>query len=142
MTDPKKMIEQLEDPALRKPLVDALAQNLREQAGLPPMIYVVYGRTGEYSDRTEWPVRAFFTEQAAKDFRQRLLDAVRELGCGRNAPEASSFPVYYDSEIETEAEYAHLREPWRRVKALDPDFKVDYTGTDYSYHGVPLGFSP
>ena len=105
-------------------------------------IYVVYGRTGEYSSRSEWAVRAFRSEEAAKDFRQQLLDAVRELGCGRGDEKARDFPGYYQEEIETDKDYAHFREPWRRLKALDPNFTAQYTGTDYSYYSVPLEDTP
>lgn len=101
-------------------------------------IYVVYGRTGEYSDRTEWPVRAFRTERAASDFRAQLLETCRHLGVQRGQPTASAFPAYNTEEIETEEEYEHLRIPFRRMMELDPHFRVYYTGTDYSYYSVPL----
>ena len=37
-------------------------------------IYVVMGTTGEYSDRSEWPVVAFHTEKAANKRVKELAD--------------------------------------------------------------------
>jgi hypothetical protein len=101
-------------------------------------VYIVMGRTGEYSDRREWPVRAFLKEIGAELLRNELLELTRAMGCGRGDEKARDFPMYYIEDIDTEAEYAHLREPWAKMKLLDPQFKVDYTGTDYTIWSVPL----
>lgn len=36
------------------------------------MIYIVQGSTGEYSDRSEWNVRAFLRKEEAQDFLTRI----------------------------------------------------------------------
>jgi hypothetical protein len=43
-------------------------------------IYVVQGTTGEYSDRTDWMVRAYNTMEEAKEEVTRLSDLLRSLG--------------------------------------------------------------
>jgi len=81
-------------------------------------IYVVMGWSGEYSDRREWPVRAYTDESKAKA-QVMLLDAMaRDLQA-------------------TKGQYPSFTEEER--KALpDPDIQFDYTGTRYFYFTITL----
>lgn len=83
-------------------------------------IYVVMGTTGEYSDRSEWSVKAFSDEKKAKKF-------VRE---------ASKIA----ESIHAAAEYADNKWLFRREakSPLDENFDIDYTGTSYFYYTVQL----
>lgn len=74
-------------------------------------LYVVMGTTGEYSDRTEWPVRAFLDETKAADLVLRA---------------------------EAEARQLAYRSDHSRKSAADPNFRMDYTGTEYYIMPVPL----
>ena len=42
-------------------------------------VWVVMGTTGEYSDRNEWPVRAFFDEAAAQEHIEKATKRSAEL---------------------------------------------------------------
>lgn len=79
-------------------------------------IYIVMGTTGEYSDRTEWPVKAFFNKQKAERLVRLASERAREI-------------------------FSSLHSDWYNVrKALsqgdikneyDSNFQIDYTGTLY-----------
>lgn len=78
-------------------------------------IWVIFGTTGEYSDRTEWMVRAFADEAKAKEFCNRLLDTVRG-----------------------SRQWSHEKR-WHFKSELDPDLThIDYTGADYFIGHVDL----
>jgi len=87
-------------------------------------IWVVFGTTGEYSDRSEWPVAAFFHEQAAQ---RRVLDCQEWLlanGCARRANDDG---IYRPSG----GRYAALENPY------DPSMGIDYTGVRYYIAEIP-----
>ncbi len=79
-------------------------------------IYVVIGYTGEYSDRTEWLVKAFNSEDAAKE---HVLSATKRA-----------------KEIEATREDRY-RSP-KAANEFDPLMQMDYTGTYYNYESVEL----
>ena len=80
-------------------------------------IYVVHGRTGEYSDRTEWVVAAYTDEASA---RQHIEAATKRA-----------------NELQVLAE-----KDGRGNIILDNDFDkgmgMDYTGTSYWYCEIEL----
>lgn len=81
-------------------------------------IYIVFGQTGEYSDRKEWTVRAYKDKKRAKV----LIELATK--------EALN--------LHKEAEHNRLMgEPLPNNK-YDPFFKTDYTGTTYFYQEVEL----
>lgn len=84
-------------------------------------IYVVQGSTGEYSDRNEWPVRAFKSEAKAKAMVVSLEEAARPF----NDPGFDRF--------ERAAEWKAAM-----AEAGDPGASLDYTGVHYSYYWVVL----
>jgi hypothetical protein len=83
-------------------------------------VYVVMGSTGEYSDRTEWPVKAFMSEDAAKDLVLRADRRAKEL-----AHEVQGM------------DYSKRNEMFK-ANELDPQIAIDYTGTTYYYMAVEL----
>lgn len=79
-------------------------------------IYVVEGATGEYSDHREWPVKAYVSEDKAK---QHVVKATQR----GNEIFAQSGSKYGPHEGENE---------------YDPNMRIDYTGVRYNYYEVEL----
>lgn len=86
-------------------------------------IYVVFGCTGEYSDRSEWCVKAFRNEERAKDLVNNLNTSARILFQKIENGEVDKWDSHYN--------YGdHIPE--------DPRGYMDYTGTTYYYATVEL----
>lgn len=85
------------------------------------LLYVVTGATGEYADKSEWPVVAYTDEQDAQ------AKAVR---C---AQRAKSY------ELTRKGDPFAGNDPPAAYKDEDPYLRVDYTGTSYSVVKVPVG---
>ncbi len=83
-------------------------------------VWVVMGWTGEYSDRSEWPVAAFMTEEAAQARVKALDEKMQEM--------PKEWRRNWD---DREKVRAHMG-------ALDPDYHEDYTGTGYFIYEVPV----
>jgi hypothetical protein len=87
-------------------------------------MFIVIGTTGEYSDRTEWYVAAYWEESKAKEHalkaKQRTARIVSVFGDEYNAKKARR-------EGDPGAE-----------NPFDPCWECDYTGTDYCVVEVPL----
>jgi hypothetical protein len=85
-------------------------------------IYILYGQTGEYSDRTDWFVAAYMSKiEAVKH--EKLCEAwCHKSGC--------SYRKNYGSRIE--------RDLLEGKNPYDPGMKVDYTGVQYCILPVPL----
>ena len=81
-------------------------------------IYVVFGTTGEYSDRTEWCVIAYRDENQAKE---HVVNATRRA-----------------NEIEVTRPSRFRVDPAAGKNEFDPDMEMDYTGTSYYYAPVKL----
>jgi hypothetical protein len=82
----------------------------------PREAFIVMGTTGEYSDRTEWPVIAYFDRASAdKHADAAMLEA--KLIAGERS----------DRYTEAGRENPH-----------DRDMKMSYTGTDYYVLAVPV----
>jgi hypothetical protein len=78
-------------------------------------IWIVFGTTGEYSDRGEWPVDAYRTEEGAQARVKQLTEALQESGIER---------------------MDRWTDPWEKAldafrAAHDPQFSIDYTGTSW-----------
>jgi hypothetical protein len=87
-------------------------------------VYIVMGSTGEYSDRSEWPVVAYLNEEHAKEHVEKATAYAKE------------FEVFAQRD-----EFRHNTWDKRReltVSPFDPRFSMDYTGTSYWYDEVPL----
>lgn len=82
-------------------------------------IYVVMGTTGEYSDRSEWPVLAFVDEEAAKRHVENASRRAKELEA--TAPE----------------DWNKKSDHWKQNE-FDKEMQHDYTETTYYYMHVEL----
>lgn len=83
-------------------------------------VYVVEGYTGEYSDRRNWLVKAFLSEEKAQQLVTMLEEWCRVNKCSMNGEAFVNFGSA------------------PRVCPLDPNFQTDYTGTRYYCYGVEL----
>lgn len=96
-------------------------------------IYVVIGTRGEYSDRSEWPARAFMDETRARDYAERAKINGRDL--------ASCYSSYADGPE------PYLTGPeWVkkfRLILLDPSFDPSsYDAGDVDYFVVECELEP
>lgn len=82
-------------------------------------VYVVMGSTGEYSDHNEWVVGAFLSEGKAKERVELASTRAREL---------------------TLPDYPYMKEGEKNE--YDPEFRADYTGTNYFYYTVSVLDAP
>lgn len=84
-------------------------------------IWLVTGSTGEYSDRMEWTVCAYFSEKLAKEHAENAQAKANLL----------------------RQQYLH---PWdipKGANEFDPtSFSMDYTGTRYEWSMVELADAP
>jgi hypothetical protein len=94
-----------------------------EAGGMSEQIYVVMGSTGEFSDRTEWPLRAYRSEAAAQAEVERMHHEINVRIGGR-----SRHDLRWEERDGIEKE----------MKQLDPQFEMDYTGTHYFIYTVTL----
>lgn len=77
--------------------------------------YRVFGSTGEYSDHTEWSVKTFLSKANADQYCEKLKEWVKEYG-----------------------QYNHINIRNGYKCPLDPNFRTDYTGTDYYVEEIEL----
>lgn len=78
-------------------------------------IFVLFGHTGEYSDRQEWLVKAFVSQTLAEEVRDR---------CNAYAKAA---PDDWDE-----------REKYEANNPDDPSMTMQYTGTEYRIEETEL----
>ena len=81
----------------------------------PTKIWVVYGQTGEYSDRSEWNIAAYLREEDAK----------------AHADAATAW--YQDNNV-----MANRHQERKESNPFDPSMRVDYTGTEWNIYPVDL----
>jgi hypothetical protein len=86
-------------------------------------IYVIVGRTGEYSDASEWPVC----------WRGTLAEAEAVIAVLQQ--QADDFKKWEDDPENQGHAYSKEGES-RRAAMLDPSFACDYTGTTYCVWAV------
>lgn len=82
------------------------------------MVYVVFGETGQYEDRIEWPVKVFKEKKKAEDFMERANEYAENI-------------------------YKAHQQKWgpRPIKfksPFDPNLQMDRSGAHYFYEVVPL----
>lgn len=92
-------------------------------------IFVVMGTTGEYSDRTEWPVLAFTDKTAAEKL---VVQASRRAAEIHNQP---SNGLSYRVDLAMAEARGERLEP---LNEFDPEMQMDYTGTFYEILEVDL----
>lgn len=84
------------------------------------LVWIVMGTTGEYSDREDWPVKGFRSLEKARSF----ADLAKKQG-----QELVSKSTGYKGMI---SEFEGKR------TECDPNFRADYTGTDYFIYEVEI----
>lgn len=82
--------------------------------------YIVMGDTGEYSDHCSWYLKCFTDKAMAEGLCNRLNAWLKERG------------LDYDSKGHRRYSLVEDRPP------EDPDFRCDYTGSQYSILELPL----
>jgi len=92
-------------------------------------IWVVMGGSGEYSDRREWPVRAYADMAEVQRQIVLLTEKGRELSAERDR--------LRESEDESARWYDFPSEEMRKTLP-DPCIEFDYTGVSYFYYEVDL----
>jgi hypothetical protein len=90
-------------------------------------IYLVTARTGEYSDRHEWPVRAFADGKEARVFAASLIKWARANSV--HTSQEGGMPDYHDREKIGD-------------KCPAGPCGIDYTGIDWTVTEVPFGTVP
>lgn len=81
-------------------------------------IYIVFGATGEYSDRNEWAVCAYSNEDEAKAKVERCEKIAKELEA---SPDEDGLALRHIIRPETHPQFY----------VEDIDITMDYTGTYY-----------
>lgn len=84
------------------------------------MLHIVMGTTGEYSDRSEWPVVAYHDETLAMEHVRLATRRAKEI-----------FAVYDRQNYGVELP----------KNEYDADMQMQYTGTDYFIYVVPVARS-
>lgn len=88
-------------------------------------IFVVIGKTGEYSDRREWLVKAFYDLDITQAFILTLEEKSRLIQIKMEALEEEGINLDYRDVIE---------KYFPEMKNMDKNFHGDYfTGTHYHY---------
>lgn len=82
-------------------------------------IYVVMGTSGEYSDRDEWPVKAYIDEEKAKTHVVKASERAREI-------EIAGRGLQYAEQMKL-----------TKTNEFDPDMD-DYYGVSYFFYEVKL----
>ncbi len=83
-------------------------------------VYIVYGRTGEYSDFREWAVCAYATKESADEHAALANKRSGELDKWK-CPDCEYGWKYHLGACTTP----------RPFNEYDEEFALDYTGTDY-----------
>lgn len=105
-------------------------------------VWVVVGRTGEYSDAHEWAFGYYVTEAEAEVAAEALEYAFRVFLGGSEGP----LPMDPDDKERTgyykTATTKVLDKAEKSMKSIDPDFSLDYTGTCYEVCKIRPGPLP
>lgn len=86
-------------------------------------VFIVFGETGEYSDRKDWIVAAYTDEKLAEKHVELAECRLRELGLSEDLIPRNTKPRNAD------------------FGPLDPSFMCDYTGTRYYLVGTEVSDS-
>lgn len=93
-------------------------------------VWVLFGDTGEYSDYTEWVVRAYTDEEAATKDCETLNALLRAEG------------VHSDDDHVSRLSWDERKAVIARLRAHDTNASLNYTGTRYFVHEIPLVETP
>lgn len=90
------------------------------------MIYIVFGKTGEYSDRSEWLVAAYTEEADAKLHVEKATEY------------ANAWHAFSKSDEFMDLEWVDRQDREKAANPMDSAFSCDYTGTQYWYSPIEL----
>lgn len=96
-------------------------------------IYIVFGSSGEYSDRREWPVKAFRDEDNAKTMIEILSIKARVIFQEVEQRQNENYEEYIDW-IYGDG----FKEFIKEIIPEDPDYQHDYDQTRYYYVSTEL----
>ena len=100
-------------------------------------VWIVMGTTGEYSDRSEWPICVYTNKQAAEDHVEQATQLAHEYGVGYD--DTCDYDVrrkLCDEIKESNDESAiKLRRLWGSGGNY---FSIDYTGLRFWCEEVPI----
>lgn len=88
-------------------------------------IWIVQGSTGEYSDHTEWVVRAFVSKVKAERLVVEAQARANEIGIAKSDYSGSWWTLEGNKDPRT-------------VNEFDLNMQLDYTGTHYTCFEVEL----
>lgn len=88
-------------------------------------VYLIEGETGEYSDHSTWVVCASLDKPVAEAYLKHLHKNLRRLGLDEQERLASSNNSEWNSRV-------------AEMTALDPQFRCDYTGSNYCMFEVHM----
>lgn len=94
-----------------------------------PKVYVLYGTTGEYSDKSTWPIGAYMCKDKAVK-RMNFLNGV-----------LIKHEVYWNSSNNLYRELIDFDAVIAKMKSYpngDPNLHIDYTGTKYEIEEIQL----
>lgn len=94
-------------------------------------IYVIYGMTGEYSDRSEWAVGACLSRRSADALEKECTDFATQHQIHKSNERRGLLD--YDERIDLVSAIEA-----GTVVAPDRQIRVDYTGVDYCVGELPL----
>lgn len=93
-------------------------------------VYLVVGDTGQFGDRAKWTAKAFTSVSRAGAFCEELNAFLKFRGCHRDSIAQSD--LYYESSGVTED----------ALQEIDPQGRIDYTGTKYEVEELEVEESP
>ena len=105
----------------------------RGQAAMAsPTVYLVIGVCGEYSDRTEWVVAAYFDKALAERHADLATEEEIRIARAWEAAGYEAFELRYNSDGISQMPSEEIeRRRAMRVNRYDAKVQRDYTGTDY-----------
>lgn len=83
-------------------------------------MFIVFGQTGEYSDHSDWPVKGFTARERAEAFEFECTKAAK---AWKETDTARQNEPGYD--------WCAAHDAMKTAVPGDPNFRCDYTGTDY-----------
>jgi hypothetical protein len=105
-------------------------------------VFIVEGSTGEYSDHCEWLVKAFLSENCAREFTELCAAEHRRVSALRAAVAAKYRGPCKELDYSSD-EYLRLTTAWHTEETAikhkyDANWQEDYIGTNYEVLEVEL----
>lgn len=94
-----------------------------------PKVYVLYGTTGEYSDKSTWPIGAYM----CKDKAIARMDLLNGILIQHKVHWNSS--IYVDRDL---IDFDSIIDEMKSHPNGDPNLRIDYTGAKYEIEEIQL----